>query len=202
VDRSAIRAKFGDDYVATERTFTLGIDIRFASRIAERFRDRTVLETCTGGGFTTIALARVAAHVVTVEVDPAHQLQARANLARAGLEKKVTFLVGDALDAGLLDEAAGIDSAFLDPDWARTGPNHVYRFRPSNMRPPADSLLETVLAKTPDVALILPPQIDFRELEGLPPHELQRMFFGGSHELCCLYFGALARSSTPTEVRL
>jgi tRNA1(Val) A37 N6-methylase TrmN6 len=202
MDRSAIRAKFGDDYIATERTFMLGIDIRFASRIAERFRDRTVLETCTGGGFTTIALAQVAAHVVTIEIEPDHQLQARANLAKAGLEKKVTFLDGDALDAGLLGKAAGIDSAFLDPDWARSGPNHVYKFRPSNTRPPADALLETMLAKTPDVALILPPQVDLRELEGLPPHELQRLFFAGSHELYCLYFGALARSSTPTEMRL
>ena len=52
MDPAAIRAKFGDDYVAGERTFRMGIDARFTRRLAERFRNRAVLETCTGAGFT------------------------------------------------------------------------------------------------------------------------------------------------------
>ncbi len=34
------------------------------------------------------------------------------------------------------------DAAFLDPDWALSGPSHVYRFQRSNTRPPADMLLQ------------------------------------------------------------
>jgi predicted methyltransferase len=46
----------------------MGIDLRFTTQIAARFRDRQVLETCTGGGFTTIALANAAAHVITESI--------------------------------------------------------------------------------------------------------------------------------------
>ncbi|MHC4286121.1 MAG: methyltransferase domain-containing protein, partial [Planctomycetota bacterium] len=132
----AIREKFGDEYIANERTFIMGIDHRFTAHIAERFRDLKVLETCTGAGFTTISLARMAAHLITVEINSAYQSQARKNVEKAGLINRVTFLTGDILDEGLLDELPLVDEAFLDPDWAVTGPDHVYRFIRSNTRPP------------------------------------------------------------------
>jgi len=44
MDPIAVRAKFGDDYAASEQTFRLGINIRLARRIAERYRGRTVIE--------------------------------------------------------------------------------------------------------------------------------------------------------------
>lgn len=201
VDQNEIFAKFGDNYVATERTYTLGIDQRFTTHIAERFSDRRVLETCTGAGFTTIALARVAAHVVTIENDPAHQEQARRNVGKAALLDKVTFVAGDALAKGILEQCPPIDAAFLDPDWAVGGPGHIYRFRQSNMRPPADQLLESVFRLTGDVAIVLPPLLDIRELRGLPNHERQLLYLGETHELYCLYFGHLARSSEATELR-
>ena len=195
-----ILEKFGDAYAATERTFRLGIDIRITRRIAQRFRDRSVLETCTGGGFTTIALAEAAASVVTIEIDPEHLSQARTNVTRAQLEHKVRFVEGDALSDDLLSEFQNIDAAFLDPDWAITGPNHIFRFRQSNMRPPADALLQKALGKTDNVALILPPNIDLSEIEGLPAHELQRISLNGAHALYCVYFGALAESHGETEL--
>jgi SAM-dependent methyltransferase len=197
-----IRAKFGDDYVADERTFTMGIDHRFTTHVAERFRARRVLETCTGAGFTTIALAREASHVLTVEIDPVHQAQARQNIEKAGLLDKVTFVSGDVLDDAVLRRCAPFDAAFLDPDWAVSGPEHVYRFRQSNTRPPADALLERILAVTPDVAIVLPPLVDAREFEELPAHEREDLYFGESHELYCLYFGGLARAHGVEQLRL
>jgi 16S rRNA G966 N2-methylase RsmD len=201
VDPRDIRAKFGDDYVATDDTFRLGIDSRFAKHFAARFIGRMVLETCTGAGFTTIALARSAAHVLTVEIEPAHLLQARSNVERAGLFNRVTFLTGDVLAEGFLDRCPPFESAFLDPDWAVSGPGHVYRFRNSNMRPPADLLLRSALARTHDVAIVLPPLLDTGELSDLPPHECEMLFLGDVHELYCLYFGTLARTHGPTEWR-
>jgi len=174
MDPQSIRAKFGDDYTATERTHRLGIDARITTSIARRFQGRDVLETCTGAGFTTIALARVASHVTTVEIDPYHQAQAKANVARARLSERVTFLAGDALSDEVLRQVQGINAAFLDPDWAATGPEHVYRFLRSNMHPPADELLEKILLKTQDIALVLPPFIDLQELKGLPVHDFRR----------------------------
>jgi hypothetical protein len=106
------------------------------------------------------------------------------------------------LAEGVLDGCLPFDAAFLDPDWAQTGPGHVYRFRPSNMRPPADRLLDCVLGRTPHAALVLPPQLDLRELEGSPAHERESLFLAGSHELYCLYFGALARAQGATELHI
>lgn len=198
----AIRAKFGAAYAATERTFRMGIDQRFTTRIAERFRNRRVLETCTGGGFTTIALARVAAHVTTIEMDPDHHAQARHNLATAGMLERVTLVLADVLDERTWDELPPLDAAFLDPDWAVTGPDHVHHFAPSTTRPPADALLERALRATPNVALILPPRLDLAELDPLPAHERQKLYLDDSHELYCLYFGALAVAFDETELRV
>lgn len=202
LDPRAILAKFGDAYVADEKTYKMGIDRRFSHRIAERFRGRRVLETCTGAGFTTIALAKAASHVVTIDIDAAHQRQARMNVETAGLLNAVTFVLGNALDPEILEQASPYDAAFLDPDWAVTGPNHVVGFRGSNTRPPADDLLKEVLALTSDVALILPPFIDTREFAGIPAHERQSLYLGDKHELYCIYFGGLARVHGPTELRL
>ncbi len=202
MDADTIRAKFGDDYIADERTFLMGIDRRLTRHIAERFRSRRVLETCTGAGFTTIALARAAAHVVTVEISPEHQEQARQNLAKARLLDRVTFVLGDILDERVWAGLPPFDAAFLDPDWAVTGPGHVHRFVRSTTRPPADALLARILRATGNVALVLPPQLDIHELDALPAHERQKLSLDGSHELYCLYFGDLAASTLETELRV
>ena len=202
MDAKVIRGKFGDDYVATERTFRMGIDRRLTREIASRFEFPRVLETCTGGGFSTIALARVAEHVVSVEIDPNHQDQAKRNVERAGLLQKVTFVLGDALDPRVLSNHLPVGAAFLDPDWAVTGPDHVFRFLNSNTQPPADFLLKTALSLTPNVGLVLPPLVNKREYLGLPPHERQEVYLEGSHELTCLFFGELARSTGATECRV
>jgi len=198
----AIREKFGDDYIADERTFMMGIDQRFTAHMAERFRGRRVLETCTGAGFTTIALARAASQVITVEIDPYHQTQAKKNLQRAGLLSSVEFVSGSILDPSLLAGLPPFDAAFLDPDWAITGPDHVYRFVPSNTQPPADILLKTILERTRNVAIVLPPLLDTRELAGLPRNECQKLYLGESHELYCLYFGDLAAGFGDTAFRV
>lgn len=202
MDRNAIRNKFGGDYVANEHTFILGSDHRFTSHFAERFQGMQVLETCTGAGFTTIPLARLAKHVYTVEIDYIHQEQAIANVEIAGLEKRVSFIHGNILDESILDSIPHIDGAFIDPDWAVTGPDHVYRFTNSNTQPPADTLLKRIIKITENIALVLPPYIDVQEFHNLPKHERERLYLGDSHELFCLYFGGLMKTEGETEFRV
>ena len=202
MESKAIREKFGDDYMADECTFTMGIDQRFTAHFAERFQGRRVLETCTGAGFTTISLARTAGHVYTVEIDPEIQTQARTNVAKAGLSGRVTFIQGDILDSALLKSLPSVDSAFLDPDWAVSGPDHGYRFTNSNTQPPADTLLHKIWELTTNIALVLPPLVDIRELHSLPSHEREKLYLGGNHELFCLYFGELANSLDTTEFHI
>jgi hypothetical protein len=195
----AIREKFGDDYTADEHTFTMGIDRRFTEHFAERFEGHNVLETCTGAGFTTISLARTAKNVFTVEIDTFIQKKAINNIEKAGLSSQVSFIHGNILDQGLLNNLPAVDSAFIDPDWAVTGPEHVFRFKDSNTQPPADILLNKILELTKDVAIVLPPLLNTNEFSELPEHERERLYLGESHELFCLYFGTLTKSIGETE---
>lgn len=195
----AIREKFGDDYWADEYTFIMGIDHRFTEHFAERFKGLKVLETCTGGGFSTISLARSAKHVFTVEIDQSRQEKAIKNVEKAGLSSNVSFMYGSILDSDLLNKLPPVNAAFIDPDWAVTGPDHVYRFIQSNTQPPADIVLKNMLDITENVAIVLPPLINIQEFDNLPKHEREKLYLGESHELFCLYFGKLKRLVGDTE---
>jgi tRNA1(Val) A37 N6-methylase TrmN6 len=160
------------------------------------------LETCTGAGFSTISLARTAKHVFTVEIDKSHQHQAISNIEKAGLSNRVTLILGNILDENVLRQLPSIDAAFIDPDWAPTGPDHEYRFINSNTQPPADVVLNKMFEITKSAAIVLPPLIDVQEFEDLPEHERQKLYIGESHELFCLYFGKLINSVGQTDFRV
>jgi len=202
VNPIAIREKFGDDYIADERTFIMGIDQRFTTHFAERFIGLKVLETCTGAGFTTISLAKTAKHVFSVEIDKSSQKKAINNIEKAGLSSNVTFILGSILEPETLKGLPTVDAVFIDPDWAVTGPDHIYCFQQSNTQPPADLVLRNMLKITDNVAIILPPFIKIQEFEGLPKHEREKLYLGESHELFCLYFGDLIKSFGETEFRV
>lgn len=123
---NTIRKKFGDDYIADERTFVMGIDQRITRHFAERFIGLNILETCTGAGFTTISLARTVKHVITVEIDESIQKKAISNIKKAGLSEKVSFLLGSILETDTIKKIPKVDAVFIDPDWAVTGPDHIY----------------------------------------------------------------------------
>ncbi|MEU0402312.1 O-methyltransferase [Streptomyces sp. NPDC006197] len=91
---------------------------------------RNVLEIGTLGGYSTIWLARALpadGRLITLEYDPAHADVARANIARAGLDKIVEVRTGAALDSlpRLEAEGAGpFDLVFIDADKANN-PHYV-----------------------------------------------------------------------------
>jgi len=202
MNKERIYKKFGNYFHADEITFKMGIDHRITKEIARRFAHLHVLETCTGGGFSTIALAREAQSVTTVEINKTIQDQARENVKRAGLLDNVSFIVGDVLNEKILESLLPIDAAFLDPDWADTAQDHVYRFINSNTKPPADILLKTVFKYTKNIALILPPYIKKNELTDLQAFELQNIYLDGELVLFCLYFGILMYENKETNLFL
>src|ERR1700757_4940358 len=67
--------------------------------LAQMQNARKILEIGTLGGYSTIWLARslpAGGRVITLEVSPRHAEVARANLARAGLERAVELRLGEA----------------------------------------------------------------------------------------------------------
>jgi 16S rRNA G966 N2-methylase RsmD len=183
--------KFGGLYIADENTYKMGIDQRITKQIAKRFKNLTILETCTGAGFTTISLAKVAKKVITIEINQNTQKQAKQNIQIAGYSDKVDFILGDALDKNLLVNLKNIDAALLDPDWNDIGFTPVYKFKNSNMKPPADILLNTVLNLTQNIVLILPPFVSENEFDDLNEYELQKIYLDDELALFCIYFGSL-----------
>ena len=102
----------------------------------------------------------------------------------------------------MLKKLPEFNAAFLDPDWADTGPGHIYKFIDSNTKPPADKLFDAIYKLTNNIALILPPQINVNEFEKITPYELQRIYLGEDQVLFCLYFGDLAIRIGETELRI
>ncbi|MEU3301094.1 MULTISPECIES: O-methyltransferase [unclassified Streptomyces] len=91
---------------------------------------RRILEIGTLGGYSTIWLGRALpadGQLVSLEYNPAHADVARANLARAGLDKTVEVRVGAALDSLAQLESEGaepFDLFFIDADKANN-PHYV-----------------------------------------------------------------------------
>ncbi|MER6617606.1 O-methyltransferase [Streptomyces xantholiticus] len=84
---------------------------------------RTALEIGTLGGYSTIWLARALpadGRLISLEYDPAHAEVARANIARAGLDKVVEVRTGAALDTlpriAAEPGAGPFDLVFIDAD--------------------------------------------------------------------------------------
>ena len=81
---------------------------------------RKVVEVGTLVGYSAIHLARAlrpGGHLWTIEYEPKHAEVARANLARAGLQDRVSVLVGAGRD--ILPTLAGngpFDAVFIDAD--------------------------------------------------------------------------------------
>ncbi|MGH4027982.1 O-methyltransferase [Actinomycetota bacterium Odt1-20B] len=91
---------------------------------------RRILEIGTLGGYSTIWLARALpadGSLVTLEYAARHAEVARANLARAGVDKSVEVRVGPALDSLAALGAEGVDPfdlVFIDADKANN-PHYV-----------------------------------------------------------------------------
>jgi predicted O-methyltransferase YrrM len=98
--------------------------------IARMAGARKALEIGTLGGYSTICIARGLAgdgRLVTIEASDKHARVARANIARAGLDKMVDVRVGAALDILPKVEAETLgpfDFIFIDADKANN-PNYL-----------------------------------------------------------------------------
>lgn len=177
--------KIGKNFHFSDDTLLYGITPRLGQHLAERFKAMCILETCTGAGFLTIELAKIAKKVITVDISQEALNQAKHNTKVENVESKITFLQGDILSQNILDQIPAVDGAILDPVW-----NHQ-NLNLAHMSPPAHLLYETIKIRTENIALILPPNTEEKSLEQFPEHEQELLYLDGMPALMCLYFGHL-----------
>ncbi|MCX5540990.1 O-methyltransferase [Paraburkholderia sp. CNPSo 3076] len=93
---------------------------------------RRILEIGSLGGYSAIWLGRALPDdgaMVSLEFSPENAAVARANIARAGLDAKVTVMTGlalESLDALIAQGAAPFDFVFIDADKSNN-PNYLER---------------------------------------------------------------------------
>lgn len=94
--------------------------------LARLVNARAILEIGTLGGYSTIWMARAlqpGGRLITLEFDPKHAEVAKANIARAGLERVVDIRVGVALEslpAIAAEQIGPFDLIFIDADKVST----------------------------------------------------------------------------------
>jgi len=96
---------------------------RLLTLLAQMRGATSILEVGTLAAYSTICLARGLSpqgRLTTLELDPRHAAVARANLAAAGLDDRVTLIQGPALDSMRTLHARGhrVDLVFIDADKA------------------------------------------------------------------------------------
>lgn len=196
--------KFGLPYFVTPTTFKMGTHHIFAESIASRFAGcKKVLDACVGAGFNAIPIARVVGTVVAVDNNKEHLSLAKQNaeLAKIG---NIDFILGDIMDETIFEKIGNIDGAYLDPEWVKGGcvdNCNEHSSSLSHMEPPADMLFKKVETKTKNIALRLPRELAIKELDSLPPHELEMNYLDDKLKFYTLYFGDLAETIGNTEFR-
>ncbi|PWN29625.1 S-adenosyl-L-methionine-dependent methyltransferase [Jaminaea rosea] len=124
-----------------------------AARIAERCRCNVVLDLFCGAGGNAIQFAMTCNKVIAIDVDPIKIEMARHNAAIYGVQDRITFLVGDAVEfcrdwtegrEGLVD----IDVVFLSPPWGGTD----YQKGQADSEPPAPPLAASLLDESFDAS--------------------------------------------------
>lgn len=171
-------------YLIPGNTLLYAISPRLGHHFAKRLAKKTVLECCTGAGFLTIELSKVASHVYTIEKDAKSSKAAQHNISLSGRKEHVTFICGDVFDEKTFSAVPKVEAAILDPVWGESI---------SNMSPPLKELIHLVEKFTENIACILPPDIDEKSMRFFETDEIESLYLDGKKALLCMYKGNLAR---------
>ncbi len=95
-------------------------DGRMLRLLAESIHAQKVIEIGTSNGYSglwfSLALAKTGGHLTTFDMDPGRSALARANFQKAGVEKMITMVFGDAHETLLKNVEGPVDLVFIDAD--------------------------------------------------------------------------------------
>lgn len=107
-----------------------------ALEMGQRVAGLRVIDACCGAGGNAIGFARAGCTVTAIDIDPRRVAMAKHNAGLYGVDHRIEFMCGDALD--VVPKLQG-DLLFIDPPWAT--PLDTVRITPSDL-PPLQALLQ------------------------------------------------------------
>lgn len=133
-----------------------------ALNIARLLPGDTVLDAFCGVGGNAIAFAREGKKVISIDSNLERLEMARRNAEKFGVASQIEFVHGDSLNYLSKNKC---DAIFLDPPWG--GPEYTQRkqFMLDAFSPNGRELLEPALQTAKYVAIKLPDNFNFEELE-------------------------------------
>lgn len=112
-----MKQKFSKKIFADQDAFHMSCPEVVGRHLAEELsRFNSAIELCSAVGMTVIQLAGKIDKVIGVDLEKSRINDARKNAKLYGVENKVEFIIGDALDYNLLKNLSA-EVAVLDPDW-------------------------------------------------------------------------------------
>ncbi len=195
--------KFKNPKIITDKaTYKMAIHDVLGEYIAGRLACKNIIEICTGAGLMTIQLAKKCGYVTTIDNNKINLEQAKHNLRITGLNKKVDFILGDALDDSLLRKFKA-DIVFADPDWSRLGePKSEHAYDIHFTQPPTDILYRKIKnIITSNIAIRFAKETNINQIKNLDKCELEYIYLNDKLKFIVAYFGDLKRKNK-SEVRI
>lgn len=133
-----------------------------AAKVAAQLSGDSVVDAFCGAGGNSIAFALAGKRVVAIELNPERLEMAKYNAGIFGVADRITFISGDATT--LLTNLKS-DAVFLDMPWGGPSYSQLVEFKLENFTPDGNKILSVAFAVTEQVALKLPKNFLFPELD-------------------------------------
>jgi trimethylguanosine synthase len=167
-----------------------------AKRILRKLGKVPVLELCCGVGGTTVFLAKYLPHIYAVDINPERIRAAKVNARTFGVEDKITFVVRDALDEGMLVQARknGVQVVVSDVEWREDLGLSLSETTPDITKtiPSTPILFEKVSRLvTKNLAMHMAANSNKEQLRKLGVCEIEEMSYYGKVKFVNVYYGRL-----------
>lgn len=131
-------------------------------QITPHLSGKVVLDAFCGVGGSAIGLARAGKQVLSIDTNRARLEMARYNAALFSVEGSIEFREANALE---ILKAERFDTVFLDPPWGGPGYSKQSNFLLEHFLPDGTQLLDLAFAAASEVAIRLPKNFAFPELQ-------------------------------------
>ncbi|GBG26279.1 Trimethylguanosine synthase [Hondaea fermentalgiana] len=174
-----------------------------AEHIAERCRSNIVVDAFAGAGGNAIQFAFTCEHVIAIEIDRERLEMARHNARVYGVEDRIEFILGDAIQilAMLAERGTPVDAIFISPPWGGPAYQNVDAFLFEHIRVndlDCTALFHAAARVSPNVAIYVPRNTALNECArlGVKRVEFEQHVIDERVKTCCIYTGDLLAKHT------